>query len=65
MYVYIYIYIHVYTRVERALRARTGPWALVGPPLGPWPSPGPSGGPAEIGPCRGPNKYVKRHIFKV
>ena len=46
-----------------------GPWALVGPPLGPplgpGPSPGPSGGPAGIGPWRGPNKYVKTHIFNI
>ena len=54
---------YMYTRVERALRTRIGPWGLVGPPLGPplgpgpspWPSPGPSWGPAGAlgspGPC--------------
>ena len=51
--------LYIYTRVEHALRARIGPWALVGPPLGlplgpdpsPGPSPGPWWGPAGIGPC--------------
>ena len=35
MYKDLYIYIYIYTRVEPALRARIGPWALVGPPPGP------------------------------
>ena len=48
----MYIYIYIYTRVERALRAPIGPWALAGTPPGP--SPGPSGGSAGIGPCTGP-----------
>ena len=26
--IYVYIYIYIYTRVERALRANIGPWAL-------------------------------------
>ena len=49
-----------------------GPWALVGPQWGPagivpspGPSPGLSGAPAGIGPCRGPNKYVKSTISNV
>ena len=46
------------TRVERALRARIGPWALVGPPLGPPLIPGPSPGLslpwALAGPCGAP-----------
>ena len=41
----------------------------LGPPLGPGPSPGlspgPSRGPAGIGLCRGPNKYIKKHISNV
>ena len=42
--------LYIYTRVERALRARIGPWALVGPSLGP--SPGPWGLPWALrGPC--------------
>ena len=41
---YIYIY-YIHTRVERALRPRIGPWALMGSPLGPGPSPVPSPGP--------------------
>ena len=57
------IELYIYARVARALRARIGRGALVGPPLGPGPSPGPWWGPAGIGPCRGPNKYVKTHIF--
>ena len=35
IYIYMYIYIYIYTRIERALRAHIGPWALVGTPLGP------------------------------
>ena len=55
----MYIYKYIYTRVLRALRARTGPWALVGPPLGPG---GPSPGPwwalpwAPVGPPLGPGE---------
>ena len=59
-------------RPSGALRGSgpAGPWALVGPCgdralRGPWalvgPSPGPCGDPAGIGPCRGPNKYVKKN----
>ena len=74
MYTYIY-------KVERALRARIGPWALVGPPLGPprgpgpWALPwalvgpcgisGPPGGLPGIGPCRGAYRHVKTHISNV
>ena len=51
MYTYINIYIYIYTRVERALRARIGPRALVGPPLG-----SPMGPPlgSPLGPPLGP-----------
>ena len=44
------MYIYIYTSVERALRARIGEWALVGPPLGPPLGPGLSPGPS-------PHKY--------
>ena len=43
--------IYIYARVERALRACIGPWALVAPCPGPWWGPGPSGNLAGIGPC--------------
>ena len=58
MYIYIYIYIFIYTRVGRALRARIGPWALVGPflgaPLGPGLSPG-----LPLGPPRGSSDALR------
>ena len=44
---YIYTYIYIYTRGLRAVRARIGPWALVGPSPGPLPW-------ALVGPCGGP-----------
>ena len=63
MYIYKHtcIYIYIYTRVERALRARIGPWALgpgpwalpwaLGPPLGPG---GALRGSGPAGPSPGP-----------
>ena len=60
---YIYI-LESSTRFARA--SGPGTWWALPWVLGPGPSPGPSlgpwWGPAGIGPCRGPNKYVKSTI---
>ena len=48
-----------------ALRG-SGPAEALGPSGAlPWALPWAYGGPAGIGPCRGPNKYIKRIIFNV
>ena len=54
----MYIYIYIFTRDNSALRARIGPWALVGPPLGSPLGPGPPPGP-PLGPPLGPGGALR------